>query len=155
MTPSIGPPHYSFHQAFSDRFYGGLSHLEVTLPPSAADALWTASRVGLVAFAIVLVVRFASVRRNAALVLVLGSCVAALLLALHLVAYRAMLSSPGDPVIAGRYILPLVGLFGVAIGLVAAALPRPLSGAFAGAVVATGVGLQLASAGLLLERFYA
>jgi hypothetical protein len=66
-----------------------------------------------------------------------------------------MLAQPGDPIVTARYLLPLLPLFGVAVVVIAKALPPRAAGAFAGLVVAAGVALQLGSIGLLVERFYA
>jgi hypothetical protein len=65
-----------------------------------------------------------------------------------------MLTEPGDPIITGRYLLPLIALLGIAVALVADVLPRTARSAFTGIAVAAGVALQLTSLGLLLERFY-
>jgi 4-amino-4-deoxy-L-arabinose transferase-like glycosyltransferase len=155
MRPTIGPPGYAARQAWSDHLWGGLAHLEVLVPPSLGDALWLVSRLGLLAFVVVLVVRFRSVRRHSDVALVLASGALALLLALHLIAYRAMISLPYDPILTGRYLLPLVGLFGVAVALVVWTLPRPLRAPSGGAVAAGAVAIQLVMAGQLVERFYA
>jgi hypothetical protein len=80
---------------------------------------------------------------------------AALMFVLHFVAYRDMLGQPGDPVLVGRYVLPLVSLWALAITTVAAAMPRRFAFGFAGVIAGSGVLLQLAGLGLTLTRFYA
>jgi hypothetical protein len=155
MRPAIGPSGYNWHHAFSDRLWGGFAHLEVVPPADLADALFTAVRVGLVLLVVALVVKRRSLRREAATAVVFGAALVALALMLHLIAYRALIGNPGDPVITGRYLLPLIPLFGVAIGIVIKALPRVAAAPAAGVLLGAGVALQLTSAGLLLERFYA
>jgi hypothetical protein len=155
LTPKIGPPHYGVREAFTERLFGGFAQLEVVQPPDVAAALYWLCLAGLVALIVVLVVRRGAVRRHGAEAVVLGAAVVAMVLGLHLAAYRAMLSTPGDPIITARYILPLLPLLGTAIALVDRALPRRAAGAFCGLVLAGGVALQLESVGLLLERFYA
>jgi 4-amino-4-deoxy-L-arabinose transferase-like glycosyltransferase len=155
MTPKIGPDDYGFRQAYVERLYGTLAQLEVVLPRGVADWLWWITLAGLVALVVALVRQWASVRRESELAWVLLLAIFTLLLGLHLVAYRAMLGTPSDPILTARYVLPLLPLFGVAIALIAKALPRPAAGAFAGLVLAGGVALQLGSIGLLVGRFYA
>jgi dolichyl-phosphate-mannose-protein mannosyltransferase len=155
MTPTIGPPHYGFRQAYVDRLYGSLSWLEVVLPRGVEHALWLASLAALVVLVVVLVRRWAAVRARAPEAIVLASAVLALLLGLHLAAYRAMVANPSDPILTARYVLPLLPLFGTAIALIVGAFPRRAGGALAGVLLATGVALQLMSIGLLVERFYA
>jgi 4-amino-4-deoxy-L-arabinose transferase-like glycosyltransferase len=155
MKAPIGPPGFGARQAWSDHLWGGLSHLEVVLPPGLADVMWVGMRVGLALLVVVAIARFRAVRAQSPILLVLGSAVLSLLLTLHLVAYRAMISFPGDPILAGRYVLPLVALFGLSVAAVVSVLPRRLEAAAAGAIAAGGVALQLLAAGLLLERFYA
>ena len=48
---------------------------------------------------------------------VLGVAVVGLLALLHAVAYRALVGAPLDPIIAGRYLLPLAALYGVGVAL--------------------------------------
>ena len=56
--------------------------------------------------------------------------------------------------VAGRYLLPLVSLFGLAIAFVCASLPRRAGPVAAAAVLAVGVLLQLGGLGIELARFY-
>jgi hypothetical protein len=48
-----------------------------------------------------------------------------------------------------------VALLGISAAVVADVLPGRVRAGFTGLAVASGVGLQLVSLGLLLERFYA
>jgi 4-amino-4-deoxy-L-arabinose transferase-like glycosyltransferase len=155
MTPTIGPPGYDVHTGFVDRIFGTLAQLEVGLPPTLDDIAWWVARLGFVAVVAALIVKRRAVREHAALAVVLLTALWTLVLGLHLVAYRAMLGTPGDPVITGRYLLPLVALLGISTAVVADVLPGRVRAGFTGLAVASGVGLQLVSLGLLLERFYA
>jgi hypothetical protein len=154
MNNTIGPITYDVHSAFVGRVFGGLAELEVGLPPTADDLLWWITRLGLVAIVVALVLRRRQVRRHAGLMVVLVVALGSLLLGLHLIAYRAMVGNPNDPIITGRYLLPLVALLGVAVALVGDVLPRSLRSAYSGVVVAGAVALQLMGLGLLLGRFY-
>jgi hypothetical protein len=155
MNEAIGPHDYGFRQAFTERLYGTLAQLEVVLPHTLGTWLLWLTVLGLAALAAALVLQRDAVRRQAPVAIVLGTTVLALLLGLHLAAYRGMLSFPDDPIITARYLLPLLPLFGAAIVIVARALPRMGASVFAGLVLAGGVALQFVSLGLLWERFYA
>jgi 4-amino-4-deoxy-L-arabinose transferase-like glycosyltransferase len=155
MQPTIGPPNYGWHHAYVDRLWGGFSHLEVVMPLDLADAVFTIVRVGLVLLVIALLVQHRSVRRQSATAVVLASAILALVLALHLIAYRSLIERPSDAIITGRYLLPLIALYGIAIAVVVKALPRLARAPAAGVVVGAGVAMQFVALGLVLERFYA
>ena len=86
---------------------------------------------------------------------VLAAAVVGLLGLLHTVAYRSLLNDQADPIIAGRYLLPLAALFGIAVALAVSLIPRRWGAAAGGAVVATLALVQVAALGITLERFYA
>jgi hypothetical protein len=155
MDPAIGVADYDFGEAYVDRWYGTFAQLEVTLPHDLTRWLFWATLAGLAALVVALAAHWRVVRRESDTAIVLAIAIVALILGLHLAAYRAMLGQPGDPIITGRYFLPLIGLFGTGVALIARTLPPRLGAAFAGAVLAAGVCLQLTSLGLLVERFHA
>ena len=155
MDPSIGVRDYDFGEAYVNRFYGTFAQLETTLPNPITRVLFWATLAGLASLVVALVVRRRAVARNGDAAIVLSVAVVGLVFGLHYVAYRAMLTNPGDPIITGRYFLPLIGLFGAAVAVVATTLPRRVGLVFAGLVLAAGVCLQWSSLGLLVERFYA
>ena len=75
---------------------------------------------------------------------------------LHYVSYRALLTNNGsDPLIVGRYLLPMVALFGLAIAFTLGALPRRLGPLLGALVLALGVLLSLGGIGITIVRFYA
>jgi hypothetical protein len=86
--------------------------------------------------------------------LVLGTMCLSLLLLLHISAYRDLHSNPNDPLITGRYLLPLIALFGLAIAFVCAHLPRRIGPPIAALLLGTGVLLQLSGLGMTVVRFY-
>lgn len=155
MDPSIGVHDYDFGEAYVNRFYGTFAQLEATLPNPVTRVLFWATLAGLAALVVTLVARRRAVARNGDAAIVLVVAVTAVIVGLHYVAYRAMLTVPGDPIITGRYFLPLIALFGTGIALVAASLPRRAGLIFSGAVLAAAVCLQWSSLGLLVERFNA
>ena len=83
------------------------------------------------------------------------SLLVTLLLMLHYVSYRALLSNGGtDPLIVGRYLLPMVSLFGLAIAFTVGSLPKR-AGPFLGAVILSiGTLLAVGGIGITAARFY-
>jgi hypothetical protein len=154
MNGTIGPASYDVHSAFLGRLVGGFAELEVGLPPTPDTVVWWAVRLGLLALVVALVLKRDAVRRRGGLAVVLAAALFTTVLGLHLIAYRALLGNPNDPIITGRYLLPFVGLLGVAVALAAYAFPRALRPVYTGLVLAAMAALQLMSLGLLLGRFY-
>jgi hypothetical protein len=72
---------------------------------------------------------------------------------LHVSAYRD-LQTGGDPLITGRYLLPCVALYGLAVAWVAWSLPRWVGTALASAVLGAFVLLSVGGIGLEAARFY-
>ena len=153
MNPKIGPA-YGFDQVFVYSFFGAFGSLEVGYPGWVYDALHTAELIGLAALLAALWIRRSALRASWDVLAVLAAMAAALLFVLHFVAFRDMLGQPGDPVLVGRYVLPLVSLWALGIAMVASVLPRRFQIGFAAAIAATGVLLQLTGLGLTVTRFY-
>jgi 4-amino-4-deoxy-L-arabinose transferase-like glycosyltransferase len=154
MKPTIHPG-YGVRQVFIDRFLGTFAQLEVVFSPATLDFLSRAAEVTAVAAIVGLVVHRRRLARAPWVLAVLAVGALSCLLMLHAVAYSSLLTESGDPVITGRYLLPLLSLYGVGIALAVSWLPRALSSVMTGAVVA-GLGvLQLGALAILLERFYA
>src|SRR5262249_43569887 len=140
---------------YIDRFYGTFAQLEVTFPTWLDHLLALGSAAGLVAVAVALVVRRRAVARSGAVLVVLAFAAIVYILALHAAAWRNILIAPGDPLLTGRYLLPLIALMGACVALVVSALPRRLAG-FAGfAVVVVALLVQFAAVGAVYGRFYA
>jgi Predicted membrane protein (DUF2142) len=153
MRPRIGPA-YGYRQVFVDSFFGMFGALEVRWKETVNDLLQVAAGVGLAGLFTTVVARFGAIRRNWPSALVLLSMLVSMMTLLHYASYRA-LQTGVDPLITGRYLLPLAPLFGVAVAFTIASLPRRAS-ALAGAVlVAAGVLLQLEGIGITLTRFHA
>jgi 4-amino-4-deoxy-L-arabinose transferase-like glycosyltransferase len=154
MNVKIGPD-YGFKQVFVYSFFGLFGSLEVGYPSWVYSWLHTAELIGAVALLACLWVRRDVVRRSWDVLLVLAATFVSLLFVLHFVAYRDMLGQPGDPVLVGRYVLPLVSLWALGIAAVAATLPKRFGVALSAVVLGSGVLLQVAGIGLTLTRFYA
>ena len=155
LRPRIGPS-YGYRQVFIETFYGTFGSLEVSFKPSVYDALQVASAVGLGAFYTACVVRWRQLLRAWPIVVLLLSLLVVTVGLLHYVSYVALLGNGGsDPLIVGRYLLPLVALFGLAITFTVSSLPRVLRAPAGAVVLASGVLLSLTALGITMTRFYA
>jgi hypothetical protein len=102
-----------------------------------------------------LVARRSLLRTRWDLALLLAGIPTCLVLFLHFASFRALVTEADkvDPLIVGRYLLPLVPFYALALAGVAAAWRR--AGVYVGAVVlALALALQLGALGLVLQRFY-
>jgi 4-amino-4-deoxy-L-arabinose transferase-like glycosyltransferase len=154
MQERIGPP-YGYRQVFIETFFGTFGSLEVRYPAWAYDRLQLGAAIGLVALGAVIAWRSAALRRNLDVVVVLASIGLSMLALLHVASYLNLLQDPGDPVFTGRYLLPLVSLFALAVAWVVGILPRRASYVVGAAVLGVGVLMSLAGLGLSAARFYA
>jgi hypothetical protein len=154
MTPTL-QPNWTVRDVFVDRFYGTFAQLDVFFPQWLDRTLAIGSAVGLACVVAALVARRATLRRAAGPLAVLVVAAVTYILGLHAAAWRNLLIAPGDPILTGRYLLPLIALFGVCVVMVTAALPRR-AGAFVGAgIVGVGILVQFAAIGAVAARFYA
>ncbi len=155
LQPRLGPA-YGYRQVFIDTFYGSFGSLEMTFPPRVYDGLQVLSALGLAGLYTAVVVRWRQLCRAWPVVLVLLSLLVTTLFFLHYVSYRSLLNTAGaEPLVVGRYLLPMVSLFGITIAFTIGALPRRAGPVLAGAVIGLGVLLSLAGLGLTVVRFYA
>ncbi len=153
MPAAIGPD-YGFRQMYVETFFGSFGWLEVRFPGRVYDLLHAAVLLGLVALVVALVARRRELRDRWHVALGLAAICAALVGLLQLVSYLALLGGP-DPLIVGRYALPLIVPFALAVTFVATSLPRRLGPLFGALVVAFGIVLQLSGLIITVERFYA
>lgn len=153
MNESISPG-WGVKQAFVDRLFGGYAQLEIAPPTWVLTAL-AIGAVAMIALAWVgIAARRQALARRADVAVVCAVMVVGYVVVLHVVAFRGLLIEP-DPIITGRYLLPLMPLYGVAFALAVSWLPRRLA-APAGAVVLVALTVvQLEAFALLFERFYA
>ena len=154
MSPMLGPP-FGYRQVFIDGFYGTFGSLEIGYPGALGDVLQYVTGAGLIGLLAAAVARRDAVRRHWHVVALLAGIVVSLLFVLHVAAYRSLEAKPSDPLLTGRYLLPLVGLFGVGVAFVVGSLPRRVGAVLAGLLLAGGVLLELAGLGLSVSRFYA
>jgi 4-amino-4-deoxy-L-arabinose transferase-like glycosyltransferase len=114
-------PGLSVYNVWVREGWGTFGWLDVSMPSwvYTAVASFTAL-IGVLSAAIVSTFRD---RRRWQLVAFFALALAALLLGLHLTEYRSLINNQG-PFLQGRYLLPVVGLFGLAVALVLSRLPR-------------------------------
>lgn len=155
MAPRPGPSH-GFRQVFIEQFLGGTFALnEVYLPYSLYDAVQVAAIVVLLAAYTCMVLRWRTVVDRWPVAVIVGLTTAGTLLFLHLASYRALINGSADPLLAGRYLVPLVAVFGLVPATVAATLPRRVATVFAAFFVAAMFVLSAFAMSTALERFYA
>jgi hypothetical protein len=154
MAPALGPG-FGARTAYVDTFYGAFASLEVRWPAFVYDVLAAATVAGLVAVAAVAVRARDRLRAHLDVAVLLVAAPLTLIAALHFAAYRSLRIDPTDPVIVGRYLLPLIALFGVAIAAVVRALPARLAVATGTTVLFGAALLGVAGLGETAVRFYA
>jgi Predicted membrane protein (DUF2142) len=155
MQPAIGPLDYGFREVYIKSFYGDFAWLEIEYPRFAIDLLAVATVALLLGVYTVAVRRLDAIRRSWPVIAFILLTAIALIGTLHVSSYRDLLLNPSDPLFTGRYLLPLVPILAIGVTSVATALPRTLAPLATGAVVATGVVLQLTALGMTFVRFYA
>jgi 4-amino-4-deoxy-L-arabinose transferase-like glycosyltransferase len=154
LQPRLGPS-YGYRQVFIETFYGTFGSLEVIFPARLYDALQVLTAVGLVGFYTACVARWRSLRRHWPSTLVMLALLLTTVVFMHYVSYVALLGNGrSDPLIVGRYLLPMVALFGLAIAFTASALPRRLGPLLGAAILALGVFVSLGGIGITMSRFY-
>jgi hypothetical protein len=155
MEPKVGPD-YGYRQVFIETYFGTFGSLEINFPLWINSALqFAAGILGLWVFGLT-IRRAESVARRWYIPVIMLALSLGLLLLLHIVSYGNLRGVPlgtGDPVITGRYLLPLTAVLGCAIAWVFGALPRRLQPLAAGAAVAAMAMLSIAAVGMSLERF--
>jgi hypothetical protein len=141
-------PDYGAATAWVNRFFGDFGWLEIPFPDSVNTALRGGTVLLLVLLAVGLVIRRRAIRRNWRVAAVLVAAVVLELLVLHVVAFESLLSNPGDPILTGRYLFPLISIWGLAAAAAASILPRMLRAPGAAAM------LDVLAFIVVIERFY-
>jgi 4-amino-4-deoxy-L-arabinose transferase-like glycosyltransferase len=132
MTPNRVSSGLAVYDVWVRETWGMFGWLDVRMPSWVYAAAGTVTAlVGIVGAAIV--ARFRD-RLRWQLVTFFAVAVIALLLGLHLTEYRSLINGNG-PFLQGRYLLPAVGLFGLAVALIVSRLPARWRGPVCGALV--------------------
>lgn len=155
LQPRIGPA-YGYRQVFIETFYGTFGSLDVTFKPRTFDALQILSGLGLLGLYTACLMAWRRLLTAWPALLVMLALLLTTMFFLHWVSYHALLGDGGsDPLIVGRYLLPMVGLFGLAITFTVGSLPSRLGPLVASAILALGVLLSLTGLGIAMSDFYA
>ena len=155
MQPRLGPP-IGFRQVFIEQFLGGtFASNEVYMPYWVYDLAQVCLVLLLVAFYTVVVLRWRGIIERWPAAVIVGSAALCLLLFLHVASYRALVNGGDNPLITGRYLLPLAAPLGLIVATVSSSLPKRAGATFAGMVVGGLFCLELSAIFLSLERFYA
>jgi hypothetical protein len=152
MDPRIGP-NYGYRQVFIESFFGRFASLEVVYPPAVYGLIQGACALGLAGLAAVVAGRWAAVRARWPEVTVVAAIAVSMIGLLHVASYRSLAGS-ADPLITGRYLLPIVVVFGLTVAFVLTSL-RARTSAVLGSLVLSGLlALNLAGLMLTVTRFY-
>jgi hypothetical protein len=152
MDPRIGPA-YGFRQVWVETLWGSFGAYEVTLPGWVNDLVQVSLVLLLVAIFAVVVRRVQDVLVRWPQVVILAAVGSSLLAVLHLASYRALLGGSNDPLITGRYLLPIVPLLGIGAAAVVASLPRRAAPFAAVGLLVLLTALTLTGLGLTVARF--
>jgi hypothetical protein len=145
-------PRWGYGQVYIEGFYAGYGSGNTALARGAIGAVRVLSLLGLLGLCAAVIARWRELRRAWPVVLVTLSLLVTTIVFLHYVSYRALLENGGlRPLIVGRYLLPLIPLFGLAIAFTVGSLPRRL-GPLAGAAILGG-GAVLCLSGIVVTTF--
>jgi hypothetical protein len=153
MAPMIGPP-YGAATAWVNRFFGDFGWLEIPFSTSVYSALRWGSALLVVVLLAGLVVYRDAVRARWRVVLALVATVVLELLVLHYAAFESLLTNPGDPILTGRYLFPLISIWGLAIAAAVSVFPRVVRAPGAAAVLGAAAMLDVLAFVIVIERFY-
>ena len=152
MSPQ-GPP-YGYRQVYVEGLGGTFGSLEITYPLWVYDALQLAAAVGLILLVVCIVRRWERIVAHGGQVLVVCVLPLAMLAVLHISAYRDLQGPPYDPLLTGRYLLPLVVPMGLAIAFVCSSLGRRAGSWLGALVLTTFTVLSFTGLALTVARFY-
>lgn len=154
MEPIAGGE-VGYRQIFVEQFLAGtFGSLDVRQPVAIYRVLEVAQGIGLLAVFGCVVARWDLVRRRGAQALVLLCFTVCTLGLLHVASWQD-LSEAGATLMAGRYLLPLVVVFGAAVAFVVALLPRRLGVALGATALASGAALTVGGIAMTVVRFNA
>lgn len=152
MSPRMGPD-YGYRQVFIESFFGRFASLEVTYSNAVYVLIQAACAIGFAGLVVAVARRGGAVRERWREVAVVAAVAVSMIGLLHTASYRALVFS-NDPLITGRYLLPIVGVFGLVVAFVLTSL-RARTSAILGSLVLSGLlALNLAGLMLTVTRFY-
>ena len=153
MNARGGPP-YGYQQVFIESFFGRFATLEVGYPRFIYGLIQLAAAVGIAGLAAFVVGRWSAVRARWPEITIVVVIAVSMIGLLHLASYRALVNS-NDPLITGRYLLPIVVVFGLTVAFVLTSLRPRVSAVLGTFVLASLLALNLGGLMLTFTRFYA
>ena len=151
LTPLRVTRQLSVYSIWLNQGTGVFGWLDVYLPAWVYPA--AACTFGAIAVAAVGLLTRVVTRIHLALLGFFALTVVALLGLLHITEYRAIISGT-SVFLQGRYLLPIVGLLGLAVGLIVSRIParaRPVGG---GMVITVLMALQVLSLSAIVQAYY-
>jgi len=150
LTPTVGEP-LAYYEIWIREAWGTFGWLDVPM------ANWVFSVIGwtctvILVSAATLLSRFRD-RLRLSLVAFFALGLVGLLALLHVVDYDSIIAT-GGPLLQGRYVLPVMSLFGLAVGFVVSRMPRRWRGPTCGAVLAVLLILQVLALGTIAQTYY-
>jgi hypothetical protein len=152
LGPSIG-----YRQIFVQQYFAGVfGSFEVYFPYWVYDAVQVLAAVIFVAVYTAAAMRWRGLVARWPVVVILGAIVVSMMALLQIASYRALLQTSGEnPLIVGRYLLPLGGIFGLVVAALTQWLPRRAGVVVAAFVLVGLLALSISGLALSVERFYA
>ncbi len=151
LLPFKTTPDLPVYNIWLQQGLGVFGWLAVALPgwlyPAAA---WTAGGIAVVSAGLVSRLRG---RRHLALLAFFALTLIALVGLLHITEYRALLTGSGQ-FLQGRYLLPLVGLLGLAVGLIVARIPPRARPSACAVVLTVLLAVQAISLATIVKAYY-
>jgi hypothetical protein len=161
LTPLTGqqpPPAdvvLGYRQIFVEQFLAGeFGSLEVHFSDTIYSVVKIAQGLGLIALIAVVARRWDRVRAHAAQGVVLLAFVVSTLGLLHIAAWQDLKEAQAS-LLAGRYLLPLVSVFAIAVTAVLVSIPPRAKVVLGSAILASGAALSVGGLVLTAVRFYA
>lgn len=156
MPPPPGEGLFGYRQMYVEQFLGGaFGSLEVRFPSDVYRALQIVQGIGLPVLVGAVARRWELVRAHAAQALVLLAFAVSTLALLHVAAWQDLNTDAPADLLTGRYLLPLVAVFGAAVAFVVEVMPPRVRAGLGAAVLATGASLCVGGIALTLVRFHA
>lgn len=151
MSPDRVTMDLSVYAVWLREGWGKFGWLEVGLPSGIYALL--AGFMSVIAIASAAIIATFRGRLRWGLIAFFAVALAALLLGLHLTEYRALIGGQG-PILQGRYLLPVLGLLGLAVALILKRLPASWQAPTCGVLIAGMLLLQIVALSAVGARYY-
>jgi hypothetical protein len=149
----VNPPHFTAYFVWLKQGWATFGWQNVQLPRWSYRLFAAVTAAVAVADVVILVRAARKTTRWLGVVAFFALVLVALLFGLHLTAYRSIIANQGG-LLQGRYLLPVIGLWGLAVSLVVLKLPGRWRGMAAGGVLAALLLLQVLSLATVARTYY-